>query len=171
MSTTGKILNPSQTINGSYGEIFLVEDDGMGGETKEFLANIQGFEARASVERKEVMRSGTRRTGYKRGAISGEGTLRGFKVTSRWASEFSSEYDEDGTTDRYVVESQLQDPESLGAEIVRFTGVQVWELPVGWSVGDLIEEDIPFTFEDYEVVTAITGDPTLDSATTGAPVV
>lgn len=170
MSTTGKILDSTKTINGSYGELFEVtvgvDPDP---DTLEFLANIQSFEARATVERKEVMRSGTRRTGYKRGAISGEGTMRGFKVTSKFASRFSDEFDESIAQQTFTFESRLEDPESLGPEVARFFGVQIWEMPLGWSVGDLIEEDVPFTFDDYEIVTAITGDATQTSATTGAP--
>lgn len=130
--------------------------------TTEWLANINQVDAKITVDRQEVRRSGTRKMGYKRGAISGDGTITGYKVTSRFVAAMAGEMqDETNPPAPLVLDVVLDDPESLGTERVRLKYVKLWELPLGFNVGDIVEEAIPFTFEDIEVLEEISGDMTV----------
>lgn len=130
--------------------------------TTEWLANVSQVEARISVDRLEVRRSGTRKMGYKRGAISGDGTITGYKVTSRFVQAIAGEMqDETNPPPPLMLDIVLDDPESLGTERIRLKYVKLWELPMGFNVGDIVEEAIPITFEDIQVLEEITGDVTV----------
>lgn len=130
--------------------------------TTEWLANVSQVDAKITVDRLEVRRSGTRKTGYKRGAISGDGTITGYKVTSKFVTAMAGEMqDETNPPAPLVLDIVLDDPESLGVERLRLKFVKLWELPIGFNVGDIVEEAIPFTFEDIEVLEEITGDMTV----------
>lgn len=153
------VLDPTKTINGSLGELYEVTDDGMGGETLTFLGQFQRVEGKVVVDRLDVNRSGTRRRGYKRGTITIEGTLTGYKVTSRFLKRLADEAKTETAPSPLVLDVKLDDPEALGTEVVRLEGVQLWEDDFGWSVGDLVEEAMPFTATDVDVTTEITGDP------------
>jgi len=52
----------------------------------------------------------------------------------------------------------LDDPESVGTEQVRLLGVKLREVPLGWQVNEVVEEEIPFVFEDIEFITAMVQD-------------
>lgn len=126
--------------------------------TTSWLANINQVDTKITVNKIEVNRSGTRATGYKRGAIAGDGTMTGFKVTSRWIARGVQEMsDESNPAPPMVLDVKLDDPEALGAETVRLYNVKFWEFPFGFNVGDLIMEAVPFTFERAELLEAITG--------------
>jgi len=138
------------TILGNYGEL---HDDGG------FIANINKVEAKVTVAKLDVNRSGTRVTGYKRGAITGEGTMTGFKVTSRWVELGINEMsDETNPPTPISLVVRLDDPEALGTEEITIGFVKFWEFPFGYNVGDLIMEELPFTFESIELTTPLTGD-------------
>lgn len=130
--------------------------------TTEWLANVSQVEAKITVDRLEVRRSGTRKMGYKRGAISGDGTITGYKVTSKFVAAMAGEMqDETNPPVPLMLDVVLDDPEALGTERIRLKFVKLWELPMGFNVGDIVEEAIPFTFEDIEVLEEITGDMTV----------
>ncbi len=134
---------------------------GQSAGTQTWLANVSQVEARITVDRQRIRRSGTRKTGYKRGAIEADGTITGFKVTSRYVAAMAGEMeDESAPPAPMVLDIVLDDPESLGVERVRLLDVKLWELPMGFNVGDVIEEAIPFTFEDIRVLETITGQMT-----------
>ena len=145
------------------GGVAEVETDteGAGAGTTLWLANVNQVDAKITVDRQEIRRSGTRKTGYKRGAITGDGTITGYKVTSRFVSAMAGEMEnETNPPAPLVLDVVLADPESLGVEKVRLIDVKLWELPFGFNVGDVIEEALPFTFEDVRVLEEITGQMT-----------
>jgi hypothetical protein len=51
----------------------------------------------------------------------------------------------------------LDDPEAIGAEQIRVVGVKFSEINFGWRVNEIVEESVPFTFEDIQIVKKITG--------------
>ncbi|HLN61745.1 MAG TPA: phage tail tube protein, partial [Symbiobacteriaceae bacterium] len=53
---------------------------------------------------------------------------------------------------------QLSDPESLGVERVALKGVKFWEIEFGFQLDSVLEEEIPFTFENFEFESKIAGD-------------
>lgn len=142
---------PEYTINGSFGEVW--------DESGNWLANVQEVTFRIAIDRRDVMRSGTRRMGYKAMGTTGEGTIRGFKVTSLFLERVAVMMRSDSAR-QFVGQLlvKLDDPEALGAERVLLKGVKFWEYSGGWQVNEIVEEEIPFTFEDNSLPTRITGD-------------
>lgn len=123
-----------------------------------FLANVHEIKGKFTTNKIEVRRSGTRRMGYKRGMIVGDGTITQFKVTSAFLSKFVNEFhDELSPPSDVILDVLLDDPEALGTEQLRLTAVKLWEIDFGWKVGDMVDEAIPFTFEDAELLESITG--------------
>ena len=148
-------LIPEHTINGSFGE---VRD-----ENGEWITNAQELSFRVTIDRQEIQMSGTRRTGYKATRTAGEGTLRQFKVTTAFIKRVS-ELMRDDRQLQFVGQLmvKLDDPDSLGTERVLLKNVKFWEINGGWRVGEIIEEEIPFTFEDIEFPDEIVGDPSVN---------
>lgn len=146
-------MNGDRVINGSFGECYI---DG------EFVSEAKEIKATIRIDREEVRRSSTRNTAYKAKGVMGEGTLVLHKVTSKFlkmlADFMANPRSKVPTITRLVV--QLDDPESLGVERVALKNVKFWELEFGWTLDSLLEESIPFTFEDIEMEKAISGDPT-----------
>lgn len=144
-------LQPERTINGSFGEVR--DQDGL------WLANVQEINYRIVIDRRDIQRSGTRRMGYKAMGTSGEGTMRGFKVTSMFLERVGAVMRDDGAR-QFVGQLmvKLADPEALGVERVLLKGVKFWEFSGGFQVGELVEEEIPFTFEDIDYPSVIRGD-------------
>lgn len=150
-------LVPEYTINGSFGEVR--DQDGL------WLANVQEVTYRVTIARADINVSGSRRMKYKALGTSGEGNLRQFKVTTEFAKR---------VTELMRGERQLQfvgqlmvkidDPEALGVERALLKGVKFWEIDGGWRVNELVEENIPFTFDDIEYPDEISGDMTTPQA-------
>lgn len=150
-------LNPSYVIDGSYGEVR--DQDG------EFLAATQEITFNLRVAREEIMRSGTRQVGYKAMATSGDGSLRGFKVTSTFLELVSRMFRSDRQqifVGQLLV--KLDDPSALGVERVLLEGVKFWEIDGGWTVNTMLEETVAFTFEGFRFLDQIVGDPTIDTS-------
>lgn len=155
-------LNPRRTINGREGKAFL--------PGAVFLPWIESVEARVVIDRADVVRTGTHVTGYKATGCNGTGTINGFHVTSLFRKSVS-DYMHSGIMPppTYLV-LELSDPEIFRSgqngeegdvmfERVRLDSVQFWECPLGYDVGDLVRDDVPFTFEDvtFENVIAPAG--------------
>lgn len=142
-------LDPSRTINGSYGELFI---DGV------WQTQVHRLEGRITINRREVRLAGARHTGYKATGTAGDGTITGFKVTSHFlrlvgAYQRNSRSQQTPALLRY----QLDDPEAFGAEIVELVGVKFWEVPIGFQVDELVEEAVPFTFINHNLISCIDG--------------
>lgn len=140
---------PTQTINGSFGELYL---DG------KFVAACKGIKAKITIDKEEVKLSSTRRVGYKAKGVKGEGTLTLYKVDSAMLERIAS-FMYNGTSaqpvfSRLVV--KLADPESMGVERVALKGVKFWEIEFGFQLDSILEEEIPFTFENFEFESQIT---------------
>jgi hypothetical protein len=136
-------LAAERTINGSYGKLFL-------GAT--WLANIQKVEAKITIEKKEVRVAGSRRVGFKHMGVTGEGTITGMKVTSFWLKYISQYMRQQAsflqpTTLSYT----LADPENGGTESVDLIRCQFFDIPFGFTVNEILEEAIPFTFEQMNI--------------------
>lgn len=153
MSATPGLI-PEVTINGTFGEL-------RNADTNEWYVNIQEVDARMRQDRTEVRPAGQRGMGYKAMGTMGEGTIRGFKVTSNFLLSVSKLMREPRSKqDVYNLIYKLDDPEALGVERIRLGRVKFWEIPFGFSMNTLVEESIPFTFEVLEPLDVITGDPT-----------
>lgn len=147
-------LQPEYAINGSWGQLFA--PDG------EYLAETQSVEATIRINRRDIPLAGTRRTGYKAMTVQGDGTVRLLKVSSKFLKIVSELMRGPDTQQQFVTSMRirLDDPEAMGAEVLRLQGVRFWEINIGFNVNDILEESIPFTFDNFELELAIGGNVT-----------
>ncbi len=137
-------LAAERTVNGSYGKLYL--PDGT------WLANVQRVEARITIEKREIRVAGTRRVGHKGMGVTGEGTITGLKVTSYWL-KLISRYMRQQTSKIPVLTLtyHLADPDNGGDEFVDLVRCEFFEIPFGYQVNEILEEAIPFTFEQINI--------------------
>ena len=131
-------LDASRVILGTYGQMFI---DGV------WQTNINHLEAKVAVQKRELNLSGDDWVRHKMGPKKGTGTMSGFKVTSTMLQRGFSKFE---------LVSKLADPESYGHERGRLKNVMVDELQLAnWTSGEEVKEEIPFTFEGYELLDPI----------------
>lgn len=155
-----KFMVPEYTILGSFGELY--DPDG------NFMSNVQEVTANIQIDRQDIMMSGTRRVGYKYTSVHGEGTMRGFRVTSRMARLIAAPMSDDRQP-QWVgsLMVTLRDPEILHdssgtpqIEQIQLQRCKWWGVNLGWAVNQIVEEDTPFTFQNIVWLSEIAGDPT-----------
>lgn len=141
-------MDSTKVMNGTYGQVF---HEGV------WLMNIRQVDATIEFNKQEIQRAGTRWTGHKITSIKGSGSMSGYKVTTDFLDRIGSmaESDANGV---FVTELifKLNDPESYGELSVRLKGVQFDKVEVlKFEVGNIVEEELPFTFEGYEVLSRV----------------
>jgi len=143
-----KSYAPEKVINGTYGELWIDDD---------YMAETTGLEAKVTLEKTEVNQAGTLAKGQKVTGIEGKGTIKLNKVTSYFAKKLSDSIKK-GKTPVCTIISKLADPDALGVERVKITGVTFDELTLAdWEVKKLAEESVPFTFTGWDFLDVIEG--------------
>lgn len=140
--------NPSNVINGTYGEVWVDGD---------YMAQTTGLEAKASVKKTDVNMVGRLSPGKKVTGIENKGTLKMNHVTSELKQKIAS-FLKEGKTPTFTIISKLADPDAVGAqaERIKLTGVTFDEVTlVDFENGKLGEESYAFEFEDFEFLDAI----------------
>ena len=134
-------IRPEQVINGSYGEAWLDGD---------YLAEIKGLEAKIAIEYEDIDRPRKLGKGKKMIGYEGTGSLKLHKVTSRFIKLLSDNLKQ-GKQTSFTVISKLDDPDALGAERIMLKNVTLEELTLAnWEAKTTGEEEIPFSFDDWE---------------------
>lgn len=127
-------VDPSRTINGTFGSIYL---DG------KWLTNFTRCEIKDEYEWTELKLSGDRRTKHKLTGVKGSGTIFGYKVTSELQKALV-----DNPTRSFEIISKLADPEAYGNERVRVSQVKFnTNVIANWETGKVIEEEWPFVYD------------------------
>lgn len=138
--------NASNVINGTYGEVWL--DD-------VYMAQATGLEAKTSVKKTDVNMVGRLSPGKKVTGIENKGTLKMNHVTSEVKKKIA-DYIKKGKTPYCTIVSKLADPDALGAERIKLTGVTFDEVTlVDFENGKLGEESYAFEYEDFEFLDII----------------
>ena len=134
-------IRPEHVINGSYGEAWLDGD---------YLAEIKGLEAKIAIEYEDIDRPRKLGKGKKMIGYEGTGSLKLHKVTSRFIKLLSDNLKQ-GKQTSFTVISKLDDPDALGAERIMIKNVTLEELTLAnWEAKTTGEEEIPFSFDDWE---------------------
>lgn len=137
-------FDPSRTINGSFGQIFI---DG------KWQSNFNHLEAVIEPEKRELKLSGEVWTRHKIVGYKGTGTMSGFKVTSEMLARGFA---------KFTVIAKLADPEAYGSERIKLMNVLPDRLQLAnWTAGEEVTEEIPFTFEGCELLDPVTSGPSL----------
>lgn len=131
-------LDASRTILGTFGQVFI---DGI------WQTNFNHLEANVEIQKRELNLSGDPWVRHKKGPMKGTGTMSGFKVTSDMVKRGFSKFE---------IVSKLDDPEAYGHERIRLMNVMPDRLQLAnWTAGEEVAEEIPFTFEGYELLDPI----------------
>lgn len=144
------------------------------------LMEVVEVSGQVSINRVDVPLVGRSTTGHKRGRETREGQLTVQKIDSKWEMEIYSlialsvsdrraaRDSGQPITTAFNLQLEYDDPDALGEEKWQLNSVQLWDLPLGFNIGDdLVSRQFTMTWESetpIKVFTAIT-----DSAT-GAPV-
>jgi hypothetical protein len=157
---TGNLVGgvEERQIDGNFGEIY---------HNGHYQGDLRDFTGRIAIERRELPRAGGVDTVYRRGRVTREGTFRLTKIDSRWEELFfnySDKSPEDMRGDRargvdsmpdmqFII--RLDDPASWGAEEIALFGVKFWELGIGFTSNDMLERDLPCTWQANTLVRGI----------------
>jgi len=137
---------PEQVINGTWGEIWI---------NGEYVAEVKAFQAKVTLEKSEVSMVRRMAKGQKVVGYEGKGTIRLNKVTSRFLKLLNDNMKKGKQTVCTII-SKLADPDALGAERIVIKDATFDELTLAdWEVRKNLEEEIPFTFSDWDLLDTI----------------
>ena len=137
------MLDATKVINGTYGTVFLGDDEV--GEMKSFQAKLE-FQKEVAGQ----MATDTKLMGY-----SGKGSLSLHKVNSRMVKTLLEQIKE-GKDPRFTLIGKLADPNSEGAERIAIKNVSFDDLTLfDFEVGAVGTCECPFTFTDIECIDLI----------------
>lgn len=144
-------LRSGNTISGKEGRLFL---DG------EEMAHVKSFEATMEKNKIEVPIMNRRMMGHKTSGASGTGTLTVYKVTSQFV-KLAAEYVKSGK-DPYFTFQEVVDDEASGRGTERVTLYDVnfdsFKVAGLNAEGEVLEEELPFTWEDIDMPEALRDD-------------
>jgi hypothetical protein len=135
------ILDISRAVDGTFGSLYL---DG------NWETNVTEVTADVNFEWSELRVCGTRWTQNKLIGVKGTGSITGFKVTSKLQQLNMPMTNDRRKSVRTELITKINDPESYGFERMRLKNVKFDKIPLGWKVGEVIQEEWPFRFEGIE---------------------
>lgn len=141
-------LNATRVMNGSFGSVYTADGD--------WLTNTKSAEATVEINKEEISRAGTRWTGYKVTGLKGSGNISGYRITTKLIEAIGQIKNNNmGAFETELVMS-LDDPEAFGAMSVRLMGVTFDQIPLmKYELNSIVEEELPFTFTDYELLETV----------------
>lgn len=141
-------IRPEQVVNGSFGEAWL---------ENEYIAEILALKAELTIEYEDIKRPRKLGSGKKMMGMEGKGSLKMHKVTSRFIKLLSNKLKE-GKQVSVTIISKLDDPDSIGAERVVIKNATFENLTLAnWEAKTKGEEEINFSFDDWELLDIIEG--------------
>ncbi|MBU7320276.1 phage tail tube protein [Paenibacillus oleatilyticus] len=139
--------DPRRVINGTYGRLWV---------NGELWAEVDSFEAKATINYEDVNFAGEGATFKKATGWAGEGSMTIKKVYSR-VQRIMADGIRNGTYPRLELVGKVADPDAFGTERVALHDVTVNEmLLLKFEQKTLGSEEVPFAFSDYEMMDTIT---------------
>lgn len=128
-------IDESRVINGVFGRIEL---DG------EWMSSFTACSIKEEYEYADIKLPGTRYAKHKLTGIKVDGSLTGYEVTSQLKQALLED-----PTRTFTIVTNLEDPESYGAERVKASKVKFTSNPlVNFKVGDVVEDEWPFVVDE-----------------------
>lgn len=135
-----------QVINGLWGEVWADGD---------YIAEVTGLEAKVSLKTETISQSRSLGDGTKIVGFEGKGTLKMNKINSRFLNLCSPKI-KAGKQASITIITKLDDPDALGSERIKLIDCCISELTLAdWELKKNIEESIPFSFRDWEILDSI----------------
>lgn len=144
------------------------------------LMEVTEVTGQVSINRVDVPLVGRSTLGHKRGRETREGSLVVQKVDSKWEMEIwnliaQSVSDRRAARDAgqpistaFNLQIEYDDPDALSDEKWQLNGVQLWDLPLGFNIGDdLVNRQFTMTWESETPITVFTA---ITDSATGVPV-
>jgi Phage tail tube protein len=132
-----------------------------------YQQDLVAFTGTAAIGRTEVAVAGSDTTVYRTTRQTRDGTISYRKSDSRWEYLILT-YMGLSANDKRALRAQgidpfpqiqllvvLDDPDSWGAEILQLNGVRMWSMPLGYTGADIIQRDIPVTWDSEQLLLAI----------------
>ena len=140
------MLDATKVINGTYGQVFLGDDE---------VAEMKAFQAKLEFQKEEIKVAGQMATDTKLMGYSGKGSLTLHKVNSRMIKAIGQQIKE-GKEPRFTVIGKLADPDADGVERIAINNVSFDDLTLfDFEVGAVGQVECPFTFTDMETIDLI----------------
>ena len=133
------MLDATKVINGTYGTVFLGDDE---------VGEMKSFQAKLEFQKEEIKVAGQMATDTKLMSYTGKGSLSLHKVNSRMVKTLLDEIKQ-GKDPRFTLIGKLADPNSEGAERIAIKNVSDFE------VGSVGATECPFSFTDMECIDLI----------------
>ncbi|MEA5085102.1 MAG: phage tail tube protein [Lachnospiraceae bacterium] len=135
-----------RVINGTHGALYL---------DSEAVAEVKGFQAKISFNKTEINLCGQMATDVKIISTKGTGSVSMHKVNSRMVLKIGDAIKE-GEDLRFVIISDLDDPDAYGAERISIKNVSFDDLTLAdWASATAGVIEAPFTFTDYDLLDTI----------------
>lgn len=141
-------LAAQDTISGQEGRAYAK----IGNEIHEMFY-IKSLEATVEKQKVEVKTLGRRGTQHKANGWTGSGSMTIYYTTSLFR-QMMRDYVKDGVDAYFQVQVINEDPgSSIGKQTVTLKGVNLDSVIIAKldTESDLLEEDVEFTFDDFEV--------------------
>ena len=133
----------NEAINGLYG--FVYDENGTE------LQGTQSFESQVEYEKEEIKQAGKFLSSHKVMGGAGSGTLTILKLDSRLQKKVA-----ENPTAKYNYIGKLADPTAKGEEAIMYKGVSFDSVQLtNYELGSLVEEEFPFTFDDWSYIDSI----------------
>ena len=140
------MLDATKVINGTYGQVFLGDDE---------VAEMKAFQAKLEFQKEEIKVAGQMATDTKLMGYSGKGSLQLHKVNSRMIKALLSEIKQ-GKDPRFPLIGKLAHPNTNVAERIAIKNVSFDDLTLfDFSVSEIGQVECPFTFTDMETIDLI----------------
>ena len=140
------MLDATKVINGTYGQVFLGDDE---------VAEMKAFQAKLEFQKEEIKVAGQMAVDTKLMSYTGKGSLQLHKVNSRMVKTLLNEIKE-GKDPRFTLIGKLADPNSEGAERIAIKNVSFDDLTIfDFEVGSVGSTECPFSFTDIETIDLI----------------
>ena len=137
------MYNANEVINGLYGKVF--------DETGKEQQGVQEFEATVEFDKTNIKQAGVFMESNKILGGKGSGSMKQLKLDSRLQKKIL-----DDPTVKFNFMGKLFDPTARGEEAVLLLGVSFDKVPLmGFKLGELVELDLSFTFDNYRYTQTI----------------
>lgn len=136
-------FDSNEVINGRYG--FLYDENGRQ------LTTAQEFEANIEFTKEQIPQAGQFMDSHKVMGGNGTGSLMYLKITSELQKKIA-----ENPTQKYNYIGKLSDPTSRGEEAILFKRVSFDGVNLmSYTVGEIVEVPLDFTFEDFKYQSSI----------------
>lgn len=131
-----------RVVNGTWGTLYLEGEE---------VFEITSFSAKVEHNKEDIQMARNMMIDTKITSMKGTGSMTIKKMTSRMLRVIGDNV-RNGIDNRFTLISEIDDPDTIGAERVIITGVSFDDMTLAeWSVGEVGSNEYPFTFTGFEL--------------------